>query len=268
MSLRVSLSSYWCAFQEYLFPIIEDDLGPLGERYQSFITVPELVRVEQHLPCFRTLRGRPQQDRVAMARAFIGKAVFQIDTTRALLERLANDRALRYLCGWSSILNDGDGVDLDPVVVGQAGLDRGAGGAWLGEERLVYGVQFRKQRHVGEIDGDFEHLLHRRAAGLDQGLEVGQRLARLGGEVAFNLGAGGRLHAHLARDEQQFTVADGGGVGAGRSRAAVRADRRPGACWIATGSRTIGWDGPRAAPSGGGLGALVHIVLLLQRARG
>ena len=59
MSLRVRLSSYWCAFQEYLFPTIEADLGPLGERYQLFITVLELVRVEQHLPCFRTLRGRP-----------------------------------------------------------------------------------------------------------------------------------------------------------------------------------------------------------------
>ena len=32
-----------------------------------------------------------------MARAFIAKAVFQIDTTRALRERLANDRALRRL---------------------------------------------------------------------------------------------------------------------------------------------------------------------------
>ena len=103
MSLRVRLSSYWCAFQEYLFPTIEADLGPLGERYQLFITALELVRVEQHLPCFRTLRGRPQQDRVALARAFIAKAVFQIDTTRALLERLANDRALRRLCGWESI---------------------------------------------------------------------------------------------------------------------------------------------------------------------
>ena len=103
MSLRVRLSSYWCAFQEYLFPIIEEDLGPLGERYQLFITVLEFVRVEQHLPCFRILRGRPQQDRVAVARAFIGKAVFQIDTTRALLERLANDRALRRLCGWESV---------------------------------------------------------------------------------------------------------------------------------------------------------------------
>ena len=103
MSLQVRLSSYWCAFQEYLFPTIEADLGPLGERYQLFIAVLELVRVEQHLPCFRTLRGRPQQDRMALARAFIAKAMFQIDTTRALLERLANDRALRCLCGWNSI---------------------------------------------------------------------------------------------------------------------------------------------------------------------
>ena len=103
MSLRVRLSTYWCAFQEYLFPTIEEDLGPLGERYQLFISVLEFVRVEQHLPCFRNLRGRPRQHRAALARAFIAKAVFQIDTTRALLERLANDRALRCLCGWHSI---------------------------------------------------------------------------------------------------------------------------------------------------------------------
>ena len=103
MSLLVRLSSYWCAFQQYLFPTIEEDLGPLGERYQLFITVLEFVRVEQQLPSGRSLRGRPQQDRAALARAFIAKAVFQIDTTRALLERLVNDRALRRLCGWESI---------------------------------------------------------------------------------------------------------------------------------------------------------------------
>ena len=103
MSLRARLSSYWCAFQECLFPTVEQDLGPLGERYQAFITVIEFVRVEQHLPCCRSLRGRPQQNRTALAHAFIAKAVFGIDTTRALLERLANDRALRRLCGWESI---------------------------------------------------------------------------------------------------------------------------------------------------------------------
>ena len=42
MPLRTILSSYWCAFQEHLFPAIEEDLGPLGERYQLFITVLEL----------------------------------------------------------------------------------------------------------------------------------------------------------------------------------------------------------------------------------
>ena len=62
MSLRVRLSTYWCAFQEYLFPTIEEDLGPLGEGYQLFISVLEFVRVEQHLPCFRNLRGRPRSN--------------------------------------------------------------------------------------------------------------------------------------------------------------------------------------------------------------
>ena len=102
MSLRARLSSYWCTIQECLFPSLEQGLGPLGERYQSFITVLEFVRVEQHLPCGRTLRGRPRQDRAALARAFIAKAVFGIDTTRALRERLGNDQALRRLCGWES----------------------------------------------------------------------------------------------------------------------------------------------------------------------
>ena len=83
MSLLASVSSFWCAFQEQLFATIEQDLGPLGERYESFITVLEFVRVEQHLPCFRNLSGRRRQDRAALARAFIAKAVFGIDT-RAL----------------------------------------------------------------------------------------------------------------------------------------------------------------------------------------
>ena len=104
MSLRATLSSYWCAFQEYLFPTIEADLGPLGERYQAFITVLEFVRVEQHLPGGRNWRGRPLQAPGGTGwDAFIAKAVFQIDTTRALRERLTNDPALRRLCGWESI---------------------------------------------------------------------------------------------------------------------------------------------------------------------
>ena len=102
MSLRATLSSYWCAFQAQLFPLIEHDLGPVGERYQSFIAVLEFVRVEQFLLPTGRRRGRPLKDRAALARAFIAKAVFQLATTRDLLERLPNDRPLRRLCGWQS----------------------------------------------------------------------------------------------------------------------------------------------------------------------
>ena len=106
MPLFARLASYWCAIQAQLFPVfpvIEEELGPLGERYQCFITVLEFVRVEQFLPYFHCLRGRPRQDRAALARAFIAQAVFQLATTRALLERLAHDRPLRRLCGYDSV---------------------------------------------------------------------------------------------------------------------------------------------------------------------
>ena len=101
MSLRTILSNYGFAFQRELFPALEEELGPLGERYELFVTVLGFVQVEQFLTCLRGLPGRPQEDRAALARAFIAKAVFAITTTRALVERLAIDPPLRRLCGWS-----------------------------------------------------------------------------------------------------------------------------------------------------------------------
>ena len=101
MSLREMLSDYWYAFQQELFPRLESELGPMGERYELFVAVLELVRVEALLPYFRGQVGRPEEDRAALARAFIAKAVFDIPTTRALIERLEVDGRLWRLCGWS-----------------------------------------------------------------------------------------------------------------------------------------------------------------------
>ena len=103
MSLRRILSEYWFGLQAHLFPALEDAFGPLAERYRSFVAVLEFVRVERFLPHFTGLPGRPQEDRAALARAFIAKAVFDLTTTRALLERLAIDRMLRRLCGWNEV---------------------------------------------------------------------------------------------------------------------------------------------------------------------
>ena len=68
MSLREMLSDYWYAFQQQLFPRLESELGPMGERYEFFVTVLELVRVEAHLPYIHGLVGRPAEDRAALAR--------------------------------------------------------------------------------------------------------------------------------------------------------------------------------------------------------
>ena len=95
------LSDYWYAFQQELFPWLESEFGAMGERYELFVAVLELVRVEALLPHFRGQVGRPEEDRAALARAFIAKAVFDVPTTRALIERLEVDGRLRRLCGWS-----------------------------------------------------------------------------------------------------------------------------------------------------------------------
>ena len=44
--------------------------------------------------------GRPLCDRINLVRAFIAKAIWDIPTTRDLVERLKVDRQMRNLCGW------------------------------------------------------------------------------------------------------------------------------------------------------------------------
>ena len=44
--------------------------------------------------------GRPQQQRAALARPLLAKAVSDVPTMRALVERLGHDPQLRRLCGW------------------------------------------------------------------------------------------------------------------------------------------------------------------------
>ena len=100
MSLRETLSNYWYAFQQEFFPRLETNLDPLSERHKLFVEIVEFVRLEDPLLYRRGLPGRPPEDRAALARAFIAKAVFGLPTTRTLIERLRVDRTLCHLCGW------------------------------------------------------------------------------------------------------------------------------------------------------------------------
>lgn len=85
--------------QNQLFPLLEEELGPLGDHHRDFVRALTLL----HLDGFVTAqhgRGRRRHDRVCIARAFLAKAVFGFSHTRALLDRLAHDITLRRLCGW------------------------------------------------------------------------------------------------------------------------------------------------------------------------
>ncbi len=114
MSLIETVSAYWFTFQQGLFPWLEQELGPLGERCRSFVQAVELAQVEDCLPVGQGGRGRPLASRAAMARAFIAKAVFDQPATRSPVERLQTDRTLRRLCGW----------DLAGAVPGEATFSR------------------------------------------------------------------------------------------------------------------------------------------------
>ena len=98
LSFKERVSQYWFTFQQQLFPWLEEELGDL---HRKLVSVQELVRIEEALPGgVRGGRGRPLADRAALARVFVAKAVFNLPTTRALVERLGSDPALRRICGW------------------------------------------------------------------------------------------------------------------------------------------------------------------------
>ena len=98
--LREGLSQSWLIIQGSLFPWLQEELGPLTEKQQQFVATLELIRIEEHLNDYYGGMGRPPKSRAAIARAFIAKMVYNMPTTRMLLERLESDKSLRRLCGW------------------------------------------------------------------------------------------------------------------------------------------------------------------------
>ncbi|MEQ1527768.1 MAG: transposase [Methylococcales bacterium] len=98
--LNETLSQTWLNIQSSLFPWLTEELGPLTENQQALVTTLEIVRIEEFLYSCRGYPGRPRQDRTAIARAYVAKTIYHLPTTRALLDRLSTDSALRRICGW------------------------------------------------------------------------------------------------------------------------------------------------------------------------
>jgi hypothetical protein len=98
--LREVFAPYWQSIQTMLFPWLEKQLGPLTEKQQQLVQTLEILRIEKLIPQHFMVPGRPAKDRAAIARAFVAKAVYDMPTTRMLLDRLSTDAPLRRLCGW------------------------------------------------------------------------------------------------------------------------------------------------------------------------
>ncbi|MBI5443023.1 MAG: transposase [Deltaproteobacteria bacterium] len=76
-------------------------MGELTDKHKKFIATLETVRIEEFIRSSRGMPWRPPKDRAEIARAFVGKMVYNLETTRSLLDRLASDPTFKQICGWS-----------------------------------------------------------------------------------------------------------------------------------------------------------------------
>jgi hypothetical protein len=100
LSLHTILSQHWLTIQDFLFPSLQKKLGSITDAHKKVIMTLDVVRVEEFIRVHYGYRGRPPKDRIAIAYAFIAKAVLNIATTRLLLGRLCCDQVLRRICGF------------------------------------------------------------------------------------------------------------------------------------------------------------------------
>jgi len=87
--------------QSELFPALRESLGLLSDKHQKFVATVAMLELDGFVT-LRQGRGRRPHDRGAIARIFVAKAIWNLPTTRAVLDRLQVDAVLRRMCGWET----------------------------------------------------------------------------------------------------------------------------------------------------------------------
>jgi Transposase DDE domain/Transposase domain (DUF772) len=100
LTLRQQLTQFAHLLQSQLFPVLEEATGKLDDKARRLVAVLEMIPLARFVPAARGWIGRPSKDRLAIACAFVAKAVYGFSLTRQLLDRLQQDRQLRQICGW------------------------------------------------------------------------------------------------------------------------------------------------------------------------
>jgi hypothetical protein len=90
--------------QRQLFPLLEEEIGPLSPLDEQFGQVIALTDLGPLLRRYEWVgNGCPPHARVWLIHAFIAKSVYQFPTTGALIDALKSRPTLRRLCGWESV---------------------------------------------------------------------------------------------------------------------------------------------------------------------
>src|SRR6478672_376063 len=103
LNLRQQITQFAHVLQTGLFPVLNEELGELTAPARRLVATLEMIPLARFVPSARGWIGRPSKDRLAIACAFVAKAVYGFSTTRQLLEALQRDDHLRRICGWRSV---------------------------------------------------------------------------------------------------------------------------------------------------------------------
>ena len=96
MKLREAVSWIMGTLQRNLIPGLEEcGERPLTEKERQLVNILELLQIEKFVGRPAQRFGRKPWERRALARAFVGKAVYKHPTTWATLEALRASRVFR-----------------------------------------------------------------------------------------------------------------------------------------------------------------------------
>ena len=96
------LSELYFNMQCRLFPLLEEEIGEITEKLQEFLRIIELVKPARFITGSLSWcgLGRCMKSREKMFRAFVLKSVYDLPTTKVLIENFKGNATWRQLCGW------------------------------------------------------------------------------------------------------------------------------------------------------------------------